>query len=350
MSYKTENAMMKFIGFLTSRGFAIFLLSLSAGILIIWNRFPKIYSPVFLIIPACLFLSISFCIARRFKSAFLKNVVDLRFLGSFVFHIGMLVVIASMSLGTMVRFDAGITLPQGMTVNMLNQDFVNINSMPLRGEIPFISMRLDWQKNQYKDGWLPTDYAAGLKISYMQGNSFRTVDETIRINSPVKKNGYEFLLASGSLSPLFVLKDREGGILFNQFVNISNKTSAEDKFEIPERGLTVLTRFFPDMFKQGNKYSTLSKNPDNPAFGLRITAKQDPFKDIWKGVLKVGEKAEFNGMTLEFAELKPVVIIQIVKDPTYYGIVAGWALIVAGLAARYLPRQRLKERVFDKLL
>ncbi|MBI3755355.1 MAG: cytochrome c biogenesis protein ResB [Deltaproteobacteria bacterium] len=261
----------------------------------------------------------------------------------------MIVIIASVSLGTIMRFDVGVALPQGMTVNM-DDKFVNINSMPIMGEIPNFFLRLDWQKDQYKDGWLPIDHSAGLKISHIEGNSFRTVDETIRVNSPVKKNGYEFLLANASLSPLFVLKNREGDILFNQFVNISNKTSAEDKFEIPERGLTVLTRFFPDMFKQGNKYSTRSKNPDNPAFGLRVVSNDAPFKDIWKGVLKPGEKVEFSGMILEFAELKPVVIIQVVKDPTYYGIFAGWVLIVAGLAARYLPAQRLKERIFDKLL
>lgn len=339
--------MIKLIGFLTSRGFAIFLLCLSTAILIIWNRFPKIYSPVFLIIPACLFLSISFCIARRVKSAFLQNAVDLRFLGSVIFHIGMLVVIVSISLGTIMRFDAGVALPQGITVNMLNDKFVNINSMPLRGEIPFISMMLDWQKNQYKDGWFPTDYSAGLKISYMEENSFKTVHETVRVNSPIKKNGYEFLLARGSLSPLFVLKDKEGNILFKQFANVSNETSTEDKFEIPEKGLTVYARFFSDVFKEGGKYRTLSKNPDNPAFGLRITAKEDPFKDIWKGVLKVGEKAEFNGMTFEFADLKSVVIIQIVKDPTYYGILTGWLLIICGLILRYLPFRRYYKRYVE---
>lgn len=333
--------MIKLIGFLTSRGFAIFLLCLSTAILIIWNRFPKIYSPVFLIIPACLFLSISFCIARRVKSAFLQNAVDLRFLGSVIFHIGMLVVIVSISLGTIIRFHANATLPQGMTVNMLNEDFININSMPLRGEIPFISMRLDWQKSQYKDGWLPVNHSAGLEIGYIQGNSFETVHETLSINSPVKKNGYEFLLTSGSLSPLFILKNREEGILFNQFVNISIETSAEDRFEIPEKGLTVYTRFFPDLFEQRGKYGTLSKNLNNPAFGLRVVSNDAPFKDIWKGVLKPGEKAEFNGMTLEFADLKPVVIIQVVKDPTYWGIVAGWVLIVMGLLLKYIPVKKI---------
>ena len=45
----------------------------------------------------------------------------------------------------------------------------------------------------------------------------------------------------------------------------------------------------------------------------------------------------FDGLTLEFADVKPVVTVQVVKDPTYSGIYAGWLLIVAGLVIRYAP-------------
>lgn len=327
--------MRKFIGFLTSRGFAISLLIVSAGLLLLWNRYPAVYSPLFLIIPSFIFLSIALCTVKRAIARGLGK--DIRFWGSAIFHIAMLIVIAATSIGHLTRFSAVAALPQGMTVNMLNGDFVSVDSTSFMGEIPFISMRLEWQKSQYKGGWLPTDHSAGLKIGYMEGNSFRTVNETIGINSPIKKNGYEFLLDRGNLSPLFILKDTEGKILFNQFADLSNETGAEDTFEIPKRDLTVYTRFFPDVFKEDGKYKTLSKNPDNPAFGLRIGKKDDPFKDIWKGVLKPGEKAEFNSMTLEFADLRPVVTIRISKDPTYWGIMAGWILIVAGLVVRYIP-------------
>src|SRR3990167_8801310 len=103
---------MNFVGFLTSRGFALFLLIVSAGILIIWNRFSQSYPSVFLIVPVCLFFSISFFVAKRVKSAFLKGAVDLRFRGSIVFHIGMLVIIVATSFGHLTRFFAVLALPQ----------------------------------------------------------------------------------------------------------------------------------------------------------------------------------------------------------------------------------------------
>jgi hypothetical protein len=133
------------------------------------------------------------------------------------------------------------------------------------------------------------------------------------------------------------LKDRNGNVIFNKFVPVSNITNQEDAFDIFGAGLTVYTRFFPDMYKEGEKYGTRSRELKNPAFGIKVTTKKDPFRDTWRGVLKKGERTEFNGMTLELADLKPVVTLQIAKDPTYYGIYAGWALIVMGLLVRYSP-------------
>jgi cytochrome c biogenesis protein ResB len=220
-----------------------------------------------------------------------------------------------------------------MTVSLDDGQFAAVHSTPVFGETPFISLRLDWQESTYEDERFPVDHAAGLSIGLMDVGGYRQTDETIRVNSPIRRDDYQFLLTDGSLSPLFILKDSEGKVVFNQF----NATGEEDTFDIPATGLTVYTRFFPDMYKEGDNYGTRSRELKNPAFGIKVTKKEDPFRDIWRGVLKKGEGAEFNSMTLEFSDLKPVVTIQVSKDPTYYGIYAGWALIVGGLILRYAP-------------
>jgi cytochrome c biogenesis protein ResB len=327
--------MMKYLSFINSRGFAIFLLLISLVLLILWNKNPDLYSRLFLVVPALIFLSISFCTLKRVLEGGRGRKTG--FWGSVVFHIGLLTVIVATSLGPLTRFYATIILPQGITVNILDEEFVGIHSTPVWGEVPFISLKLDWQETQYEDGRFPVDHAAGLSIGLMDGDGFRQTDETIRVNNPIRKEGYQFMLESGGLSPMFVLRDREANVHFKQFVNVSNLTGQEDTFEIPEGGLTVYTRFFPDIYKEGDNYGTRSREPKNPAFGIKVTTKKDPFTDIWRGVLKTGERAEFGGMTLEFKDLKPVVTLQVAKDPTYYGIYAGWALIVAGLLVRYVP-------------
>lgn len=317
----------------------MFLLVISAGILIIWRGNPQYFSPLFLVIPAFLFLSISFCIVKRILAQ--GGAWDAKFLGSFVFHLGLLMVIASTALGPLTRFWATVVLPQGMAINLEDKAFAIIHSIPIGGATPFISLRLNSQETVYEEGRFPIDYNAKLTIGFIEQGNYIQTNEVIRVNGPIWKHGYQLLLATGGYSPLFVLKNNKGETLFSEFVNVSDKTDMEDKVEMSDANVVVYTRFFPDFYKQGNKYGSRSPYPRNPAFGLRITGKDDPFKDIWRGVLKNGEKAEFEGLTLEFADLKQVVTLQVMNDPTYYGIIAGWVLIVAGLMLRYTPLQFL---------
>ena len=136
---------------------------------------------------------------------------------------------------------------------------------------------------------------------------------------------------------MFVVAGKDGKIIFNRFARVSNNTSVEDTLAIPDTGIILRTRFFPDMFSEGGKYGTRSMELKNPAFGIKVSTKDDPLHDIWRGVLQKGAKAEFNGLTLEFAEMRPVVTVQVAKDPTYWGIFAGWLVIITGLLLRYAP-------------
>ena len=321
---------MKIIDFLTSRGFAVFLLAVCIGILIVLTKFQEFYSPAYLIIPACLFISISFCVARRAAAGG-------RDWGSFVFHAGMLAAIAVTAVGTFTRFESMVYLPQDIMINTENDKFVHYNAIPHGSEPPFFALRLNKLDVRYEKDRFPVDYAAELTVGRFGGKGFEETDETVRVNAPLWLNGYQFLLVKGDFSPRFILSGSKGNVILDSFVNISNEIETEDVHDIPSVGLTLHTRFFPDVFEEDGKYGTRSPQVKNPAFGIRVTAKNDLFKDIWKGVLKPGERAEFNGMTFEFAELKPVVTIQITKDPTYWGIYAGWLLIVAGLVIRYAP-------------
>ncbi|MBI3752737.1 MAG: cytochrome c biogenesis protein ResB [Deltaproteobacteria bacterium] len=334
---------MKFFRFLASRGFAVFLLVISTALLIIWNKYHGIYHPLFLVIPAFLFISISFCVGRRAAAADARR--NVRFLGSMIFHTGMLVIIASASLSHLTRFFAAVVLPQGMQVGFDNKNFSTIYEEPLGlKDRPFVNLRLDNYEAVYADERFPVKYSSDISIGIMEDNAYHTVKERIEINRPFHYNGYTLLLETARYSPRFILRDREGKALFDGFINLANMTENEDVFSIKEAGLTLYTRFFPDMFREGNKVGTRSPVLKNPAFGIKIVKRDNPFADIWKGVLKKGEAARFEDMTLEFADLKPYVVIQIVKDPTYWGIFTGWIFIIVGLVIRYAPvaQERMK--------
>lgn len=333
---------MRLLTFLTSRGFAIFLLAISAGMLVIWRGRPQYYSPVFLIIPLLLFLSICFCIVKRIIAR--GAGWDRGFCGSFIFHAGLLVIIAAASIGPLTRFWATVILPQGMTVSMEDKAFAVIRNIPIGGASPDISMKMDGYEARYADDRFPIDYAAHATVLLMEKGIYRQRGEDIRINAPLWLGGYQFLLEEGLLAPLFILRNKDGNEIFKRFVRVSNEITTEDRFDIPGVNLVLYTRFFPDVYKEGGKYGSRSPYPRNPAFGIRVTGKNNPFKDIWKGVLKKGEKAEFEGMNLEVADIKPVVILQVMGDPTYWGVFAGWLLIAGGLTMRYLPLEKASRR------
>ena len=308
------------------------LLALSAGLLALWRLY-GFYSPLFLLVPVFLFLSISSCTLKRYLSRTGRR--DTAFIGSILFHLGMLVVIASTAVGYAVRFEAMAALPKDVTINLSGDDFVTVRSVPIFGKLPFLLLTLQWQESRYEDGFKPLSHSAGLHISYMEGDAMRSIDETIAINSPVDAGGYKLLLVGGQHSPSFIL--RQGSeVLFNDFVKVTNVTEEEGSFSVADAGITVYTRFFPDMYEEDGRYGTRSLEFKNPAFGIRVSTKEEPFTDVWKGILKVGDSADFGSYTLEFTDIKPVVAVQVIKDPSYYGILVGWLLLVIGLAMRYI--------------
>ena len=328
---------MKVTGFLASRGFAILLLILSILILFLWSRFPQFYSHWLLLVPASLVVSLTVCVARRFFSATTK---DIRLWGSVVFHVGMIVIIIAAILSPLARFYAVVVLPEDVHVDVSNKDFFFEERAPFAPSSGFVYFRLNRHETKYKEGRFPVEHVAEITVGHMSERGVVAEDETIRVNEPAFIDGYQLLLARGYLVPRFVLKDEEGRVVFDAMVRLSNITSQEDTFEIPEAGLILYTRFFPDVYKKGRSYRTLSLIPRDPAFGIKVATKKDPFRDIWKGVLKVGQSATFNGMTLEFRELKPVVEVEITSDPSYYLVFAGWIMIVSGLLLRYIPAVR----------
>src|SRR3990172_8309089 len=169
---------MRFFNFLTSRGFAIFILCVCLAILILINAYPALYSRLLLIAPAFLFASVTLCAGKRFF--YESNKRDIRFIGSIVFHAGMLVVIAVTAIGFLIRFFSVFELPQDIDVNMDNTQFVSIHSTPLGGHVPLISMKLNWQETKYEKEIYPVEHAVGVTIDMLGEVSYEKVERVIK--------------------------------------------------------------------------------------------------------------------------------------------------------------------------
>ncbi len=327
---------MRIIPFLASRGFAVALLILSVLLLILRVKEPDLYSPLFLLVPAFLLLSLTICTLRRLKT----RRKDLRFIGSMLFHGGLMIWIITLFLAPFVRFYANLTLLQDVETDLSDKDSVTIVERPVYGELPVIWFKLKGYRATYKQGVYPVDYSALLEVSYMGPHGFERRVSEIRINQPLDVMGYRFLFASGGFVPLFRLKDEDGKVLFERYVLLSNDTAQDDSFSIKEAGLEVYTRFFPDVFFRDGRVGTRSRTLKNPAFGIKVAKEEDPFRDVYRGVLRLGEEARIGRFTLEFADLKPFVYLQMVRDPLYPLMILGWTVGAIGLVMRYGPLRR----------
>lgn len=326
---------MRLFDFLTFRGLAVAMLTVSVALLVIWTRYPDFYSNLFLAVPAIVVLSLIFCTVKRVRLAQRK---DLRFWGSIIFHAGMIIGVFIMFLAPLVRFSARITLLEGVQTDFNDREFVQHIDKPFFGAtVSGGTMVLRDYKAEYKDGVYPVDYSAHVTLSVLDSDVYKRSDDWIRINGPLDLAGYKFLLETGGYAPLFTLKDSGGNIIFRNHVKLNNITRSEDSFFIKEAGLVVYTRFFPDMHREGNRVGSRSLALNNPAFGLKIARKEDLSKIIYSGVLKVGESASLGDMTIEFSRLKSFSVLYVVKDPLYYWLFAGWGIGLAGLILRYLP-------------
>ena len=325
---------MKYIDFITSKGFAIFLLLVSLVLLIFFKFYPEYYTNWFLLLPFFIFFSISLSLYRRIKAR--RGRWSVNFVGSVVFHIGMLVVIASICVGGVSRYWVNIMLPRFLPVVVDGSAFATEFSIPFMQEAPFIKMTLDWQDSTFEDIEFAVDHSAGLTIGLIEGNEYKETEETISINEPVWRNGFQFLLRGGGFVYLPYIEDEEGNQVYNEYRRANLDVITEDVITVENLGFEFHVRLFPDMIFEDGKYSSKSREVLNPALGVRIVDLAKPFEDHWKGIVRFDEKIDTGKYIFRFADVRPFISVEILKDPSYYGIIIGWLLIVIGLLMRYL--------------
>lgn len=334
---------MKFIEIITSRSFAIAILILSLVLLLFFKYFPDYYTKWILILPLFILLSISLSLYRRIR----KRVQPWtkHFVGSVLFHIGMIVVMISIISGETSRYWSSVIIPRYMPVVVETSVFTTTYSVPAFADDPFIKISLDWQDSAFEEDRFAVDHAAGLTIGLIKDDEYVETLETIRINQPVWRDGYQFLLRGGGFVYLLNITDKDGKHVFSDHRATPTSLAVEDSFIVENEGFEVFVRYFPELVSEDGKYGTLSREALNPALGVRIVENKDPFNDAWKGLIKSRETAKYGDYTLKFVDLRPYVTVEILKDPSYYGIIAGWLFIVFGLLMRYLFVKEMSKEI-----
>lgn len=252
--------------------------------------------------------------------------------GSIVFHLSFLVLLLGILYSGMSRYVGLMVITEGQTVTEQRQDYLTTGKVPLLGERhQGFQIRLDRFQPTYYEGKTGIDYVADLTV-LERGQEVRK--ERVRVNQPLTYKGTTFLLERYGFAPRFILTDAEGEEVFNSFVNLRVLAEgSEDFFTIPQAGLVVRARFYPDMVVVDGQLITKSLLPHNPVMFLVIS---DGGGTLFEGTVSLGEAAELGNMALSFAGLRYWTQYRVVKDAAETIIFGGFWLGVTGLAVRYL--------------
>lgn len=399
----------RFLNYIGSRRFAIYLLAVTTSVILLSNLLPNISvmdameleklrkerpilyavstyvrverltrSPYFQVIPVFIFLSITVCTVRRFRTEVGKKglgvpeelpirhsitlppdtttrealVSTLRkkgwgilekgdmiyakkgengVWGSIGFHFGMNLALVGILISVTTAIDGRLILTEGFPVFV--RDISGVKARDLH-DLPLREMVLDSFVPVYAEGDFPVEYTCNLLGIGTDGRQRRYV---IKVNQPLMLGDYKFIFGKSSFAPRLVLK-KDGKIVTDAIVNLLISTpGVADYFYVPGEGLRIKAELFPDYYKEDGEHKTRGRFPHNPVLFVEIE-KDGRMKG--RGFLQKGRAEGFENYSIEYTELRYWVQLIVSRDAGVPVIIAGFIIIVLGLSVRFILNER----------
>lgn len=153
-----------------------------------------------------------------------------------------------------------------------------------------------------------------------------------RVSSAAKIGTADVTLSGYGYAPMYLLRNEMGEIVGRGYVNLNIfSPGSEDHFRVPGYPHRIFVSFYPDHAKADGKITSRSMNPVNPAYSLRIFRGRFP---VYTGVVKPGEWAGYDAMSISFPTLGKYGEFRIVRNPGHPFIWAAFIMMGLGLAWR----------------
>ncbi len=245
-------------------------------------------------------------------------------LGTFAFHLGLVLMLVSALLGGIVgRADRAFAIPEG--------------SVRPVGFGTDLAVRLESFADEYYPEGPPMDYRSELVV-YKGGAEARR--QTIRVNEPLEYDGWRFHQSYFGPAAILEVRDKGGQVLFSDGVALSWRTTGDrpmGSFLISERGLTAYL-VGP---ASGGGDSVIRAGE----LRLEIYRSGAEGRPIVMETLQQGEPKVVEGLTFTFLRERQFSGLQVVRDPAAPLLYTAWILAAAGLiAVCYFPYRRLWAR------
>lgn len=249
--------------------------------------------------------------------------------GSFIFHVGMNIVLVGILISVSFGFTGILFLTEGFDTSVPEDIRGQEGIRPEK--FPFKILNMKKFSASYQNRDRPTDFGAEVYAIDLQGE---VSSHFLAPNRPLVQGAYKFIFVEAGYAPHFRLKDKTGKVLLDAVTRMKLfMPGMEDRVNFADEALEVKVELFPDFYREEGVPMTRSKYPLNPVIFVEIS-KWD--KVVGRGFIKVGESVDFDEYQLEFPELSHWVRLAVDRDRGVGVIAFGFFMVCIGLALRFV--------------
>lgn len=267
-----------------------------------------------------------------------------------LFHVSLVIILfwAVLSLGFLSR--GVIEITEGQTIQENHQAYRYLDEGRFFNEAHgnFL-LTLQKLEVKYSSNGPPEDAEA--TMLFQTGNGI-VQKQVLNKSQEGRFRGFNIYLGKMGYAPLLIVKDSSGKWIAGNFYNVSavKDESGEyyqQKLEIPEAGMLVNVKLYPDIERKENYRDINAYSPVKPGMDIQVldtvsakgidkTAAQTANNVAYEGTIKLGETVNLQNYSLEFPELRRYAELIVVRDPGVIVIFTGFWLAVVSLLVYYL--------------
>jgi len=264
-----------------------------------------------------------------------KKGIDRGLFGSVLFHLGIVIIFLAAPVSALTTFRGTIVVTEGIPIK-LKDAFISIEDKEIPALLGESSLFIKELRGEFYKGIYKYEFGGRLNID--------GVDYDYSVNKAFNHKGFQFTLNEFGYSPWVTIKDANGNLLFDYFLNIRDMAGG-DYFNLSEKK-RIHVVFFPDFFREGDRIGNRSAEIKNPVIMVRFL---DSGREYAKDLIKLGEEKHIGDDIVSFKEVRPWGGFIIVRDSGVGLLWVGFIIGVLGLLLRFLSNEKLFEFAFEKL-
>lgn len=288
------------------------------------------YTPTFFAFLGLLAINLAIGNIKRFRNIFRieRTLIKTRHLGSILFHLSLLLILAGVILNYLYKFEGVFALTEGQSGNDNQAGYFRVFMGPFYEDS---EKRFDLKLIRF-DPYHEVENAAteSPEISINWPNNSKSDTAALMTNFPYKNSNLEFHygLISG-YSPELIIMDENDNKAFGGFVRLDTRT-VEGKRINQDFVIIQEMNWKVDL-------EVLESENINDSHVLNIkVANQDNI--LYDNEMRVGESFKIEGYELSVPRMRRWCYINVVESPYLNLIFTGFWLALSGLAIGFIPR------------